>query len=154
MQATTGGTQNSSADNGTATPHPSLTELSALTLDNSTPAPSRARGWTREQLASWRPGVPTENATLLVSELVTNAVRYAPGDSIDLELELRGTELTITVSDAGTPKAPLAAKRPGNDAESGRGLTLVEALSLRWGTRQTPAGKAVWATLALTENPT
>jgi Histidine kinase-like ATPase domain len=90
---------------------------------------------------------------LLVSELVTNAItasRSAGGDSpIRLWLLSDTARAVIMVWDA-SPHLPVRAE-PNADAETGRGLLLVEMISDQWGAYPTPpCGKAVWA---LTANP-
>jgi anti-sigma regulatory factor (Ser/Thr protein kinase) len=71
---------------------------------------------------------------LLVSELVTNSVRHASGQSEELELEVRVSDETIhvCVTDRG-PGFEAAARAPEDDPGSGWGLFLVEKLSDRWG---------------------
>jgi len=93
------------------------------------------------------------NAELLVSELVTNAIsasRSAGSDSpIRLWLLSDIARVVIMVWDA-SPHLP-APTQASAEAESGRGLLLVEMISDQWGTYPTPPyGKAVWA---LTANP-
>lgn len=99
----------------------------------------------------------SETAELVVSELVTNAVRAtSDGDSIParpalpvvhLRLLSDHVRLVIEVWDT-SPQQPVA-KSPGDDDESGRGLMLVEAFCDHWGTQTTPTwpGKVVWAEL-------
>ena len=83
-----------------------------------------------------------DTVLLLVSELVSNAVRHA-GTRFDLTLELAGQEVTVTVVDDSPSPAHLMRPAPG--ATTGRGLLIVDRLARRWGTRPTPdGGKAVW----------
>ena len=119
--------------------------VSYLELAISPDAPSWARRQTRVSLESWRiDSKPIEVAQLLVSELVTNAVKYArPGahgdagswpdiaSSVALILRYGLERLTILVSDPDPVPRVLA--DAGADAESGRGLMLVQALSKEWG---------------------
>ncbi|WP_223774887.1 ATP-binding protein [Streptomyces sp. 135] len=109
-----------------------------------------ARLLAREQLRSWER--PYETAEHIVAELANNAVLHGhvPGRSFRLALMLTGTDtLRIEVTDARTDRhPPSTAQRPLPEAESGRGLLLVEALSDRWGTTDGPAPcKTVWAEL-------
>jgi PAS domain S-box-containing protein len=87
-----------------------------------------------------------ETARLLVSEVLTNAVRHGIGP-INLRLRRSARELTVEIADraAGLPHQRLAEEAD----ESGRGLQLVEALTVCWGTRPTEEGKSVWFTLAI-----
>ncbi|MGW1183277.1 ATP-binding protein [Streptomyces drozdowiczii] len=96
-----------------------------------------------------------DEAVLLVSELVTNSMRYTPGP-IGVRL-LRphpngdGSSarpgLLVEVSDP-VPDAPTE-RAAGPDDESGRGLQLVACAARRWGTRRGKSGKTVWFELAL-----
>jgi serine/threonine-protein kinase RsbW len=118
-----------------------------LTLPAAGRAPWVARQVTRETLAAWRIAHLEETAVLLISELVTNAVRHArPGRlAMALSLEAGGAWLRIEVHDAD-PHEPRQ-HAPGSFDESGFGLLLIEALSGKWGVRQMVTGKAVWAEL-------
>jgi PAS domain S-box-containing protein len=82
---------------------------------------------------------------LVVTELVTNAIRHAVGP-IQLRL-IRDRRLICEVSD-GSSTAPHLRQARAYD-EDGRGLLLVSQLSERWGTRQSPHGKTIWAEQAL-----
>jgi PAS domain S-box-containing protein len=87
-----------------------------------------------------------DTARLLASEVLTNAVRHGVGP-INLRLRRSERELTIEITDRATG---VPHPRPADQAEeSGRGLRLVEALTVYWGTRPTEDGKSVWFTLAL-----
>jgi anti-sigma regulatory factor (Ser/Thr protein kinase) len=117
-----------------------------MTLPTASHAVRLARQATRDALAAWRLAYLEETAVLLVSELVTNAVRHAPGsDAIALELEATGTWLRIEVQDAD-PGWPQPRTPVGFDA-SGFGFVLVDALAGKWGVRETGMGKVVWAEL-------
>jgi anti-sigma regulatory factor (Ser/Thr protein kinase) len=98
-----------------------------------------------EQEAAPR-GTNREDALLIVSELVTNAVK-AGAHRVSIELRLKGRALTIQVEDDahGWP----AAQHPGDDAESGRGLAIVGLLADTWDVRKTRRGKKVVATLRI-----
>lgn len=90
-------------------------------------------------------------AGLLVSELVTNAVRYG-GSSAVLEAQLPGGALRVTVAD-GNPDLPAVGLAPALTAEGGRGVLLVSTLADRWGVEQVPGGgKAVWFELDVAED--
>ena len=112
----------------------------------------RARRWVRETLAG-AAGITQDrldDAVTVTSELVTNAVEHSPrqvnGTVRDILVELlQGAgHLRIQVSDASTHLPALAAPVP--DAEHGRGLQIVEALSTSWGTTaRNGLGKTTWA---------
>ncbi len=105
----------------------------------------RAREYARAQLESWGLDALVDTTELLVSELVTNALRYGEGE-IRLRLLLDRT-LVCEVWDAGLVQ-PRRRRARATD-EGGRGLQLVGLLSAGWGTRRTPRGKTVWFELGL-----
>ncbi|MGY5053792.1 SpoIIE family protein phosphatase [Streptomyces sp. 900105755] len=104
-------------------------------------AVARARKMACEQLAAWDLTDAVFATELIVSELVTNAVRYGDGP-IALRL-IRDASLICEVSD-GSSTAPHLRRARVYD-EGGRGLLLVAQISERWGSRQTPTGKTIWA---------
>lgn len=117
-----------------------------MTLQSTHHAVGLARQVTRDTLATWRLACLEETAVLLVSELVTNAVRHARGGrAIALELQTEGSWLRIEVHDAD-PRWPRPRTLAGFD-ESGFGFILVDAMARKWGVRDTATGKAVWADL-------
>jgi anti-sigma regulatory factor (Ser/Thr protein kinase) len=92
------------------------------------------------------------DVALVVSELVTNAVRHGqvPGRLVELRLEYDlEKSVLVEVSDAGDGRPPSTGVRQigGPLAESGRGLTLVAAFADSWGVREREIGKTVWARL-------
>ncbi|MFE0648769.1 SpoIIE family protein phosphatase [Streptomyces sp. NPDC059534] len=105
----------------------------------------RARELARAQLAAWGLEPLVDTVELLVSELVTNALRYGEGE-IRLRL-LRDRTLVCEVWDAGLVQP--RRRRARDTDEGGRGLQLVGLLSSSWGSRRTPRGKTVWFELAL-----
>ncbi|MGV9691806.1 SpoIIE family protein phosphatase [Streptomyces sp. NPDC003444] len=107
----------------------------------------RARELARAQLAAWDLEPLVDTVELLVSELVTNALRYGEGE-IRLRL-LRDRTLVCEVWDAGLVQP--RRRRAKDTDEGGRGLQLVGLLSSSWGSRRTPRGKTVWFELALPE---
>jgi anti-sigma regulatory factor (Ser/Thr protein kinase) len=86
---------------------------------------------------------------LLVSELVTNAIRHASG-RVRLRL-IRERTLVCEVLDGGASAPHL--RHPRAMDEGGRGLLLVSQLAERWGTRFVPDGKIIWAEQPLTTPP-
>ncbi|MFC9591873.1 SpoIIE family protein phosphatase [Streptomyces sp. NPDC056944] len=105
----------------------------------------RARELARAQLAAWDLEALVDTVELLVSELVTNALRYGEGE-IRLRL-LRDRTLVCEVWDAGLVQP--RRRRARDTDEGGRGLQLVGLLSSSWGSRRTPRGKTVWFELDL-----
>jgi len=78
---------------------------------------------------------------LLVSELVTNAIKYAKGEIL-LRLILESGSLACEVHDS-SPALPRVLQ-VDREAENGRGLHVVSQLATRWGARRTHTGKVVW----------
>ncbi|MFD9073005.1 ATP-binding protein [Streptomyces lasiicapitis] len=119
---------------------------------SATPRGARlARRIARHRLDQW--GIPYESewsraVAQVVAELAANAATHGrvPGRDIELRLFLQADAVRIEVTDTrgecGPPGSP---QPPDGDAESGRGLVLVEALAARWGVDARPVGKTVWA---------
>ncbi|MFK4150629.1 SpoIIE family protein phosphatase [Streptomyces fungicidicus] len=105
----------------------------------------RAREYARAQLLDWDLEPLVDTTELLVSELVTNALRYGEGE-IRLRLLLDRT-LVCEVWDSGLVQP--RRRRARDTDEGGRGLQLVGLLSAAWGSRRTPRGKTVWFELPL-----
>jgi anti-anti-sigma regulatory factor/anti-sigma regulatory factor (Ser/Thr protein kinase) len=130
-----------------------------LRLPPSPAAPATARRFVRETCQTWRLLLDdpddtaarmaaeelVERAELLASELVTNALVHARTD-VQLRLSLRDRRLHLGVHDGGRRLLRLVGGGP--DAETGRGLLLVERLSRAWGVYRPPeGGKVVWCVL-------
>ncbi|MFE1206302.1 ATP-binding protein [Streptomyces sp. NPDC058762] len=96
----------------------------------------------------------TDDVTLIVSELLTNALRHSGTTEISLSITVKDGALSVRVRD-GMPGAG-SAQRPRDTAESGRGLFLVDALTKGsggdWGTED--AGAETWCTIPLTKGST
>ena len=109
---------------------------------------SRARSLVRQTLYDWDLRSLEDTTTLLVSELVTNAVRYAKGD-----IELRLAKGGVLVCEVGDEDVHVPRRRrSGPEEEGGRGLTIVSECSQAWGTRPVATGKVVWFELALPDS--
>jgi len=109
-------------------------------------AAAQARTLVTDAIRDWEIPVDPEVAGLLTSELVTNAIRHENGDMIRLFVTRSWGHLRVYVHDS-CRKPPVPVDAP-TDAEAGRGLMLVAGLSTDWGHYRTPAGKAVYFTLA------
>jgi serine phosphatase RsbU (regulator of sigma subunit)/anti-sigma regulatory factor (Ser/Thr protein kinase) len=108
-------------------------------------AARRARSLIRRPLRQWGLAELIPAAELVVSELVTNAVRYAQS-KISLRLVLEGGLFCEVLDDsAAAPRLRQAA----DDDERGRGLQVVSQVAQRWGTRRTGTGKVVWCELGV-----
>lgn len=104
-----------------------------------------ARKLATAQLEQWGFAQLSESTELVVSELVTNALRYA-GGPIRLRLICDRT-LTCEVTDDNNTAPRL--RRAHDDDEGGRGLFITEQLTQRWGARPNRQGKTIWAEQAL-----
>ncbi len=109
-------------------------------------APAEGRRQVRAAICAWDIPVDPDVAVLLTSELVTNAVRHEPGETVTLAVTCSRGQLRVDVHDTAC-SLPVLVDVPA-DAEAGRGLMLVARLSAEWGVYRTPAGKAVYFTLA------
>ena len=106
----------------------------------------RARAFVAETLAEWDAGVDPNDALIVASELVTNAIIHGR-TTCELQLSITGNAVRIEARDGGggTPD-PMAPSRTGTH---GRGLHIIAALTSAWGIEDIPAGgKIVWAELA------
>jgi anti-sigma regulatory factor (Ser/Thr protein kinase) len=112
-----------------------------------------AREFTGQILSGWGLRELAEDATVIVSELVTNALRHglrdvgAWPDQVELIWWRRAGQIICMVTDPGA-EPPVMVPQPDPFAEEGRGLHVVDALSDTWGwTRLGGCRKAVWAIL-------
>jgi anti-sigma regulatory factor (Ser/Thr protein kinase) len=122
-------------------------------LDPTPGAPGRVRRWVRTILTSWNIGVDhAEDVVLVITELVANVVDHA-ATRMTVTINRGPGVVSVAVSDGSNllPRLqPLSSQ-----AARGRGLQLIDALSVRWGTtplRPGP-GKLVWAQIACSETP-
>lgn len=111
---------------------------------------SRARRLVRGKLLDWELPDAVETAELMVSELVTNAVKHGRTHHIGLRL-VRTDALLCEVSD--DEPAPASLLGVTESDECGRGLVVVSSLAREWGTSGTARGKTVWFELALSRFP-
>ncbi|WP_412076949.1 SpoIIE family protein phosphatase [Streptomyces xanthophaeus] len=114
-------------------------------LDPEETAPGRARRFARRALTRWGLEELQDSLELLVSEVVTNAVRYAERP-VTLRL-LRTDVLRCEVGD-DSPQLPRQRRARDTD-EGGRGLFLVNRMARRWGATRLSSGKVVWFELSL-----
>ena len=129
----------------TAPPRPAERHGFRVPLATGPAAAGEARRRVRAAIRSWPVPVDLDVALLLTSELVTNAVRHEAGQAVMLVITCSSGRLRVDVHDTSR-SLPAVADVPA-DAETGRGLLLVETLSDEWGFYRTPAGKAVYFTL-------
>jgi anti-sigma regulatory factor (Ser/Thr protein kinase) len=108
-------------------------------------APAAGRTVTGALLSLW--GLPElrEDAQLIVSELVTNAVEHAPGsDPLQLEIARHGNGVRISLADSSEDQPVVVVP---HDRPRGRGMLLIQALAHAWGAEPRPGGKREWVDL-------
>jgi anti-sigma regulatory factor (Ser/Thr protein kinase) len=107
---------------------------------------SSARDFIRRCFSEWRAGQEAglDTALLVVTELVTNAVRHGRS-TVTLAVTVNDERVLLEVQDESTGVPTV--RHPGWQSLGGRGLLLVDAMATSWGVRATPAGKVVWAEL-------
>ncbi len=115
-------------------------DVAYWTLDPEDAAPGRARRLARCALSRWGLEEMSDSVELLISEVVTNAVRYA-SRPVTLRL-LRTDVLRCEVGD-DVPQLPRLRQARATD-EGGRGLYLVNKMARRWGATRLSTGKVVW----------
>ena len=119
----------------------SAPQVTSVELGPAWEAPAAARRFVAGGLSLRGLDSVVDVVVLLVSELVTNAVRHS-GGPLRLQLSVDPDMVRVDVSD-GVPDPPRP--QPADDvAERGRGLMIVGALADRWGVETLPAGKRVW----------
>jgi anti-sigma regulatory factor (Ser/Thr protein kinase) len=111
-------------------------------------AASEARSHVRAAIHAWHAPIDPHVAVLLTSELVTNAIGHEANgyDTVLLIITWADEQMRVEVHDTSRFE-PLLVDAPP-DAETGRGLMLVDSLSTEWGFRKTAMGKVVYFTLA------
>ncbi len=127
------------------------TQLIAFALPSIPESVPVARLRVRTALGFHGLGDYAEDAEIITSELVANAVQHVRGDgteTIGVTLAHAGSPaaVTVVVSDP-SPEGPIR-RDTSADGERGRGLQIVEALAAHWGWREEEGGKAVFAVLA------
>ncbi|MDT4916355.1 MAG: hypothetical protein QOH89_1055 [Pseudonocardiales bacterium] len=110
--------------------------------------PAAARHVVRGLLEGWELGELAPDASVVVSELVSNAVEHAPAtDSFELELLCHAGRLRITLADGSSIKPVIAALDTARTR--GRGMLIVSELADDWGAEEFRDGKRVWVELVL-----
>ncbi|MFI7275462.1 SpoIIE family protein phosphatase [Streptomyces sp. NPDC049879] len=122
--------------------------VATLDLEADPSVVARARKMASDQLVAWNLPEAAFITELVVSELVTNAIRHA-SPPIQLRLIRGESSLICEVSDSSSTAPHL--RRARTFDEGGRGLLLVAQLTQQWGTRQTATGKTIWAEQQLTD---
>jgi len=109
----------------------------------------QARSAIAEPMRRWNLEELLPTTELLVSELVTNAIRYSRGEVTLRLVNEKALVCEVLDSSAAMPRL----RKAGGEDENGRGLQVVRQLSKRWGARRTPAGKVVWCEQPLPGGP-
>jgi anti-sigma regulatory factor (Ser/Thr protein kinase) len=136
------------ADSSRSGAAPSLLEVpmatdALLELPPDQASPRKARAFIAAALHEWGCDGVADIATLLVSELVTNAVQHTRSTAVLTARYDEDGQVEVRVRDDGESLPQL--KQTGPDDESGRGLMLVNALADRWGVEVMPfGGKTVY----------
>ncbi|WP_174855035.1 SpoIIE family protein phosphatase/ATP-binding protein [Streptomyces rubrogriseus] len=110
-------------------------------VPNDPAAVAEVRSQVTRRLADWGLDELAFTTELILSELVTNAIRYG-GETVHVRV-VRDRSLICEVFDSSSTSPHL--RYAAMTDEGGRGLFLVAQLAERWGTRYTPAGKVIWA---------
>lgn len=144
---------------------PDATEAPAKTVQTAEPracrvrltpgpvAAAQARRQVQAAMAAWHVPVDTDIAVLLTSDLVTHAIKRAPGGAVILGVSCTRASLRVDVHDYARTLPAQAVGRAGTRTRA-PSLALVATLSTQWGCYQTPAGKVAYFTLAFTPAPT
>jgi len=122
-----------------------------FSLGAGTQAAAEARGQLHTLVCLWGVQVDIDVLVLLASELITNAVTHAENGAgagaISVCVRCLRGEVRVEVHDGSHDMPAAVPLKVDDDAESGRGLMLVDALAAEWGFYRTPGGKAVYFTL-------
>ena len=113
-----------------------------VTLPAAVSSPRLARRFVADTLRTWTVDGLVERAELLVSELVTNAIRHASGES-RVVVSDEGPSVRIVVGDGG-----VVVRQPQLEDVGGRGLVLVAAIADRWGASNEGPEHVVWCEIA------
>jgi len=122
--------------------------LIALTMPGTPCSVQMARFYVRATLAFHDLGDYADDAEMVTSELVSNAITHACAPRFDLEvMRMDGFGAVAVMVTDPSPHPPVK-RRPDECTTHGRGLLVVDALSVRWGWRPKAPGKVVYAILA------
>lgn len=117
----------------------------SITIPSNRTAPTAARRWVDEVAHALHPEIQ-EDLRLVVTELVTNAVKYGPGEPIHICLHVRPPDgVRGVVVDKGEGSHAIRLRSPGPQATGGRGLRIVHELARHWGVHE--GSTQVWFVL-------
>ena len=123
--------------------------VAVTTLPAQDRSPAAARRTVQDVLTAAGLEVLLDDALLLVSELVTNAVMHA-GTELELRIDIGPDLARVEVIDHGLG-SPIRYGDPAEAREGGRGVFLLDALAQEWGTRHFAGGKSVWFVLGVAD---
>ena len=122
-------------------PHPTQYRMSLTVAEHSA---RHIRRIVRSYLHEWELAELTDAAELAVTELVANVVRHVPDRRCTLLIQRQAAGVRVEVADSGD-QGPTVAPELRPEAESGRGLLLLDAVVDKWGVDARPSGgKTVW----------
>jgi CheY-like chemotaxis protein len=125
---------------------PGSEDVRVLDLPEDPAAARRARNWVRSALLEWGLDELVDDALLVVSELVGNAVTHAASTcQVSISRTPDSVRIEVTDRGEGTPEP----QPESATAEGGRGLVLIGAMSTAWGVEDVPDGKKVWAEIVV-----
>lgn len=134
-------------------PRPAFTNTPHATWSRSFPATPRsvpeARDWARSLLSLGGPSPILDDALLLLSEVVTNAITHSDSGhsrsgQVTVQITRLGTTVQVDVADAGSSTTTPAVRTPALANDGGRGLWLVDTLADEWGFQHDKTGGLVW----------
>ncbi|MFC5824004.1 ATP-binding protein [Nonomuraea insulae] len=108
-----------------------------------------ARDWARSLLSLGVPAPVLDDALLLLSEVVTNAITHSdsgcvPTGKVTIQILRMGTTVQVEVTDAGSSTSAPVVRAPALDDDTGRGLWMVDMLADAWGFEHDENGASVW----------
>ncbi|MFD7709187.1 ATP-binding protein [Streptomyces sp. NPDC059786] len=133
----------------TANTHATCFEVTAAAYARLAPeaaSAARARTHVTTALCGWGLEQVVDDAALVASELVTNAVQHTASDKIKLGVVL-STERRARIEVWDQSRSRPVRRAAGPQEDGGRGLAVIARMSERWGTDMHPTGKCVWAVL-------
>jgi len=127
-------------------PAPEVQQVFAENLERAPKSAGVARELLAAALDAWHLGQLADTAALVLSELVSNAIRHASGEGMRVSIaRLTSRRVRVSVLDRDSTRPCM--QSPDLDGVGGRGLFIVDAESVSWGVDLLPDGKRVWADL-------
>ena len=130
-----------------AEPEPAELRHRRVRLSTGSAAAAHAAGHVRAAIAEWRVPVDPGMAGVLACDLIINAVTNGAGETLMLAIRCTATQFRVEIHDASVHGDSW--ETAASDADAERGLLLAAALAAESGHYRTPAGRAVFYTLAL-----